>query len=136
MNAAGLAAEAARQRKAAQAGAAGDMARLKAALALSIAPAGEDGDILALLDPVLRRPGADREVAGMANFLLALTVERRHLRENAAAATTRLREQNRALEQQRQRADALGDRAAELQKKLDALSDLEKSLSNRQPPSH
>ncbi len=136
MNATRLTAEAARERKAAPPGATGDVARLKAALALTLAASPDDGDILALLEPILRRPATDPKVAGMANFLHATVVERRRLRESATAAGARQREDHRALEQQRQRAEALQDRAAELQKKLDALSDLEKSLTDRQSPSH
>jgi hypothetical protein len=62
-----------------------------------------------------------------------MSSERRRLRESAATTGNKLREERHAREQEKQRADALQDRAAELQQKLDALSQLEKSLSNRPP---
>ena len=70
----------------------------------------------------------------MASFLQAMAGERRRLRESAAASGTRLREERHAREVEKQRADALQERAAQLQQKLDALSDLEKSLSDRPTP--
>ena len=60
----------------------------------------------------------------MAAFLHALAAERRRLRESAATAQGRLRDERKAAEAQKQRADAL-------QQKLDALTDLEKSLADR-----
>ena len=125
-----LAAEAARQREAA-AREPGDMARVKAAIALSLVPRADEAEVLALVDPVAGRSSAPAEVRGMASFLQAMAQERRRLRESAAAAATHLREERHAREAEKQRADALQERAAQLQQKLDALSDLEKSLSNR-----
>ncbi len=130
-----LASEAARQRQAA-AGEQRDLPRVKAALALSLVPHSDEGEILALVDPVATRRGAPAEVRAMASFLHALAVQRRRLRESAAAAGTRLREERHALEQEKQRAEALQERAAQLQHKLDAISDIEKSLSDRPTPSH
>lgn len=129
-----LVAEAARQRQAA-AGEATDLARVKAAIALSLAHPAEDGDILALVEPVAKRDNAGAELKAMASFLLVLTTERRRLRESATAAGSRLRDERRAHEAQKQRADALQERAAQLQQKLDALTELEKSLSDRPSPS-
>ena len=53
----------------------------------------------------------------MASFLHIQMVERRRLRESAAA--------------QKQRADQLQERVAQMQQKLDALGEIEKSLSDR-----
>lgn len=125
-----LAAEAARQREAA-AREPGDVARVKAAIALSLVPRADEAEVLALVEPVAGRSSAPAEVRGMASFLQAMAQERRRLRESAAAAATHLREERHAREAEKQRADALQERAAQLQQKLDALSDLEKSLSNR-----
>jgi hypothetical protein len=116
-----LAAEAARQKREA-----GDLAKLKAAIALSLSPQAEEADILALVDPALK--SSDRDVRAMASFLHTMATERRRLRESAAAANARLREEKRAAETQKQRADTL-------QQKLDALTELEKSLSDRSSPS-
>jgi len=125
-----LAAEAARQREAA-AREPGDVARVKAAIALSLVPRADEAEVLALVEPVAGRSSAPAEVRGMASFLQAMAQERRRLRESAAAAATHVREERHAREAEKQRADALQERAAQLQQKLDALSDLEKSLSNR-----
>ncbi len=130
-----LAAEAARQRDLAVRDP-GDLARVRAALALSLAPHPDEAEILALVDPVLTQKNAPADVRGVASFLQAMAADRRRLRESAAAAGQKLREEHHAREQEKQRADALQERAAELQQKLDALSELEKSLSNRPPTSH
>ena len=123
MNESALNAEAARQKRER-----GDLARVKAALALSLSPQTEESDILALVDPAARSEGADRGLKAMAGFLQVLAAERRRLKESAAAAAVRLRDERRAYDAQKQRADAL-------QQKLDALTDLEKSLSDRPIPS-
>jgi hypothetical protein len=112
---AGLAAEAAKRRREA-----GDVARLKAAIALAFSSQAEESDILALVEPLEKRT-ADRDVKAMAGFLQAMALERRRVKENASA---RLRDEHKALDAQRQRAESL-------QQKLDALSELEKSLSER-----
>ena len=118
-----LNAEAARQKREA-----GDLARVKTALALSLSPQAEESDILALVDPIARKESADRDVKAMASFLQVLATERRRLKESAAATAVRLRDERRAHDAQKQRAEAL-------QQKLDALTDLEKSLSDRPVPS-
>jgi len=129
-----LATEAARQRHAA-AREATDLARVKAAIALSLAHPAEDEDILALVEPVAKRDNGGADLKAMASFLRVMTTERRRLRESATAAGSRLRDERRAHEAQKQRADALQERAAQLQQKLDALTELEKSLSDRPSPS-
>jgi hypothetical protein len=134
MNETLLSAEATRQKQLA-ASAPDDMTRLKAALALALAPQSEESEILALVDPIARKQSAPADVRAMASFLQVFTHERRRLRESATAARTSLRDERRALEAQKQRADAMQERAAQLQQKLDALTELEKSLSERSPPS-
>jgi hypothetical protein len=130
MNEAQLAAEAARQRRAA----ASDLGRVKAALALTMAHHPEDGDIAALVEPVARREAADPNARAMAGFLLVMAAERRRLRESAAAAGARLKDERRAQEAMKQKAEAAAERAAQLQQKLDALTEIERSLSDRQVP--
>ncbi len=129
-----LAAEAARQRMAVRAPGA-ELDSVKLGLALSLSPTSEEAEIIALLEPVARRPGADDDVRAMASFLLVQAAERKRLKEGAAAAGSRLRDERRATEAQKQRADALQERAAQLQQKIEALTELEKSLSDRQTPS-
>lgn len=125
MDEAGLAAEAARQRLLV-AHDPGDLARVRAALALSLAPQADENEVLALVQPVAGSAKTPMDLRGMASFLQAMATERRRLRESAATAGTRLRDERHAREQEKQRADGL-------QQKLDALSELEKSLSNRPP---
>jgi hypothetical protein len=133
LNETALATEAARQRSAAQRDGS-DMSRVKAALALALSRDAEEGDILALVEPVTRRASADADLKAMASFLQALAGDRRRLRESATANAAKLRDERRAHEAQKQRADALQERATQLQQKLDALTEIEKSLSDRQPP--
>ena len=109
-----------------------DLARVKVALALSLSREADEGEILSWVEPVAKRDHGDPGVRAMASFLHAIVQERRRLRENASAATARLRDERRAHEAQKQRADTLQERAAQLQQKLDALTELEKSLSDRQ----
>jgi hypothetical protein len=132
MNEAALAAEATRARQAATKDA-GDLARVKAGIAVSLLPQADEAEILALVEPVAKRD-APAPVKAMASFLQAQALERRRLRESAASARATLRDERRALETQKQRADALQERATALQQKLDALVELEKSLSDRQSP--
>ena len=123
-----LLAESARQRRLE-----GDVARVKAALALTLAH-GDESEVAALVEPVARRTSADADVRAMAGFLQVMAADRRRLRESAAAAGARLREERRAQEQLKQKADAAAERAAQLQQKLDALTEIERSLSDRQVP--
>jgi hypothetical protein len=116
MNEGGLAAESIRQKQLA-ARATDDMARLKAALALALAPQSDENEILAFVDPLVRKESAPADVRAMASFLQVWAQDRRRLK------------------MQKQRADVLQERAAQLQQKLDALTELEKSLSDRPPPS-
>ena len=129
-----LAAEAARQREATRAQGA-ELESVKLGLALALSPATEEGEIIALLEPVARKESADDDVRAMASFLLVQAAERRRLKEGVAAAGSKLRDERRALEAQKQRADALQERAAQLQQKIEALTELEKSLSDRPTPS-
>jgi hypothetical protein len=133
-----LAAETQRQREAARAQGT-DLETVKLALALSLVPSSDDGEIATLMEPVSRRANSDDDVRAMASFLLVQSAERRKLKEGVASAGSRLRDERRAHETQKQRADALEqraaqlqERAAQLQQKIDALTELEKSLSDRQ----
>jgi hypothetical protein len=111
-----------------------DATRVRAAMAMLLAKSGDDGEVAAVLEPVTKGD-SDADLKSMASFLQALVADRRRLRESAAASGSRLRDERRAAEAQKLRADALQERAAQLQQKLDALTELEKSLSDRQPPS-
>ena len=108
-----------------------ELGRIKAALQVLSVPGGDEAEAQALVEPVART-GTDPEAKAMAGFLLALVQERRRLKESAAGANAKLRDERKNAETQKLRADALQERAAELQQKLDALAELEKSLSEKQ----
>lgn len=131
LNERGLAAEATRQRQMAR-DESSDLAQVKVAMALSLSPQAEESEIIALVEPVVKKDGAEDDLRAMASFLHVQASERRRLKESAAAAGAKLRDERRAAEAQKQRADALQERAVQLQQKLDALTELEKSLSDRQ----
>jgi hypothetical protein len=120
MNEGALGAEAARMKRDAS-----DVARVKAALAMTLSSQSDEAEILELVDPVTRRSTADRDVRAMAALLQAMTTERRRLKQRAAAAAGEVREERKVAETQKQRAEAL-------QQKLDALTELEKSLAARE----
>jgi hypothetical protein len=119
MNDAALGAEAARMKRDAS-----DLARVKAALALTLSSQVDDGEILELVEPVTRKQAAS-DVRAMAALLYTMANERKRLRQRAAATAGELREERKLAETQKQRAD-------QLQQKLDALTDLEKSLATRE----
>jgi hypothetical protein len=104
---------------------ASDLARVKAALALSLSAQSDDAEILDLVDPVARKAGADRDVRAMAAFVQAMATERRRLKQRATATAGELREERRLAEAQKQRAE-------QLQQKLDALTEVERSLAERE----
>ncbi|HUP98195.1 MAG TPA: hypothetical protein VM073_09645 [Usitatibacter sp.] len=131
MNERSLAAEVARQREMARTSP-GDLGQIKVALALSLSSLADESEVISLVDPIVRRDNADDDLRAMASFLHVQALERRRHKESAAAAGAKLREERRATETQKQRADALQEKAAQLQQKLDALTELEKSLSDRQ----
>ena len=131
LNERGLAAEAVRQRQTARE-APSDLAQVKVALALSLSSQSEESEIISLVEPVVKRDAAEDDLRAMASFLHVQASERRRLKESAAASGAKLRDERRAAEVQKQRADALQERAAQLQQKIDALTELEKSLAERQ----
>jgi len=126
-----LAAEAAKAREAAERGI-DPFARVEAALALSMAAAPDDDQVLALVAPVLAAyPPAEKEIRAMAGFLQAIASDRRKLRDSLATASAKSRDDRREAHSQRLRAEAQQERADRLQLKLEALTNLEKSLANR-----
>jgi len=123
MNERALATEASRQRDISR-GMPNDLTQVKIAIALSLLPQSDETEILALVEPVARHDAAEDDLRAMASFLQVQASERRRLKESAAAASVRVRDERRAAEAQKQRADALQERAAQLQQKLDALSEI------------
>lgn len=101
----------------------GDLARVKAGLALALSQQSDEAEIIELVEPAMRR--GDRDVRAMASFVHSLAMERRRLKREVASANGQLREERRNVESQKQRAEAL-------QQKLEGLTELEKSLAERQ----
>ena len=126
-----LAAEAARAREAAERGSV-PFASVEAALALSLAATPDDAQILDLVAPVLAaQPPADPGIRAMAGFLQAIASDRRKLRDSLATAGAKSRHYRQEAQSLRLRAEAQQERADRLQLKLEALTNLEKSLANR-----
>jgi hypothetical protein len=126
-----LAAEASRARETAERGT-DSFASVEAALALSMAAAPDDAQVLALVAPVLAAyPPVEPEIRAMAGFLQAIASDRRKLRDSLATASAKSRDDRREAQSQRLRAEAQQERADRLQLKLEALTNLEKSLANR-----
>ena len=119
MNEAALAGEAARMKRDAS-----DVARVKAAMALTFSSQPDEVEILELVEPVARKQAAS-DVRAMAALLQAMANDRKRLKQRAAAAAGELREERKLAESQKQRAE-------QLQQKLDALTDLERSLATRE----
>jgi hypothetical protein len=108
-----------------------DVDRVELAFALTASGA-EDPEILAALEPVTREGGtASVDLKSVAGFLQGVILERRKLKEGLAAASTRASADRKSLEASRQREAQLQEQLLRLQKKLDALTNLEKSLSDR-----
>ena len=102
-----------------------DIARVKAALALSLSAQADESEVIELVEPITRKASSDRDVKAMASFVHAMATERRRLKQRAAATAGELREERKLSETQTQRAE-------QLQQKLDALTNLEKSLAERE----
>jgi len=119
MNEAALAGEAARMRRDAS-----DLARVKAALAMTLSSQADEAEIIELVEPVARKQGAG-DVRAMAALLNTNAQERRRLKQRAASAAGELRDERKLAEAQKQRAE-------QLQQKLDALTELERSLAARE----
>jgi len=108
-----------------------DVGRVELAFALTASGA-DEAEILAALEPVTREGGtASVDVKSVAGFLQGVVLERRKLKEGLAAANSRATADRKAAEAGRQKEAQLQEQLARLQKKLDALTNLEKSLSDR-----
>ncbi len=109
-----------------------NLANLKVALVLVAAGQADEAEILFLVEPMLREGAVrDADVVSMASFLHVVVLERRRLKESVTASGAKSRDDRRAYETQKARADALLEKNVQLQQKLDALTALEKSLSSR-----
>jgi hypothetical protein len=110
----------------------GNLARVEAAMAVAMAPAPDDEQVEELVAPVLAAfPPAEPDLRAMAGFLQGMASERRKLRDGLAAASAKSRDDRREAQSLRLRAEAQQERADRLQAKLEALTNLEKSLANR-----
>lgn len=108
-----------------------DVGRVELAFALT-AQGADETEILAALEPVTREGGtASVDVKSVAGFLQGVVLERRKLKEGLAAANTRAIADRKAIDAGRLKEAQLQDQLSRLQRKLDALTNLEKSLSDR-----
>lgn len=103
--------------------------RLRLALTLWIL-GGEDVEIQALAEaaPALAE---DEQLRGIGLLLSAIIVERRRNRELQANSVNRTRESRREQEAQQSRLDALQRQIEDLERKLAAMREMEKSLQQR-----
>ena len=108
-----------------------DVGRVELAFALTASGA-DESEILAALEPVTREGGtASVDVKSVAGFLQGVILERRKLKEGLAAANARASADRKSVDASRQKEAQLQEQVSRLQKKLDALTNLEKSLSDR-----
>jgi hypothetical protein len=108
-----------------------DVGRVELAFALTASGA-DESEILATLEPVTREgTTASVDVKSVAGFLQGVILERRKLKEGLAAANARASADRKSVEAGRQREAQLQEQLSRLQRKLDALTNLEKSLSDR-----
>src|SRR5262249_8453812 len=79
-----------------------DVTRIKLAMALTVSPQSDEADILAIVDPLARKDGStDEDVRTMASFLQGMANDRRRLKESAAVANARLRDERKARESEK-----------------------------------
>ena len=103
----------------------------RATSALHAARAGDEAELQALSSAVEKAAVSEPRLKPLASFLHEVAIDRRRLRDNLTASTAKLRDERRAHEALRARVDAAQERVTQLQQKLEALSALEKSLSDR-----
>ncbi|MDX2220974.1 MAG: hypothetical protein SF172_18300 [Burkholderiales bacterium] len=103
--------------------------RLRTALTLWAA-GGEDQEIQALAEPSQANNDED-QLRGIGVLLTSIIAERRRNRELQTHSMTRNRESRREQESQQVRVDALKRQIDDLERKLAAMRDLEKSLQQR-----
>lgn len=103
--------------------------RLRLALTLW-ASGGEEQEIQALAESP-QNGNEDGQLRGIGMLLTAIIVERRRNRELQVSTQTRSRESKREQEIQQARLDALKRQIEDLERKLAAMRDMEKSLQQR-----
>ena len=102
--------------------------RIRLALALW-ASGGDDQEIQALAESSLATES--EQIRGIGSLIIAICMERRRNSDIANRSLSRSRESKRELEAQNAKVDALQRQIVELERKLEALREMEKSLSQR-----
>lgn len=107
-----------------------DTNRLKLAVVLVQSGSADEGEILALVDPVTQEQ-ADPGLRGLAVLLHTTMMERRKTREALLATQGRLRDAQKSQENTQARSEQLKKQVEDLERKLTALKSIEKSLIQR-----
>lgn len=109
-----------------------DFARLKLALALASQSNSDDSELQSLLEPLLQDPAsANPELRALAILLHHASQERKRAKEGVNLAQARLRDAQKNVESSQARVDTQRKQIEDLEKKLNAIKTIEKSLIQR-----
>ena len=109
-----------------------DFARLKLALALASQSNSDDSELQSLLEPLLQDPAsANPELRALAILLHHASQERKRAKDGLNLAQARLRDAQKNVESSQARVDTQRKQIEELEKKMNALKTIEKSLIQR-----
>ena len=114
-----------------------ELTRLKLALLLASSANTDDGELMTLLEPLVQdSASAKPEIRALATLMHGAAYERKRTKDSLAAVTTRLREAQKSQESNLARIDQQRRQIEDLEKKLNALKTIEKSLIQRadKPP--
>lgn len=114
-----------------------ELTRLKLALLLASSANSDDGELMTLLEPLVQDPASAKpEIRALATLMHGAAHERKRTKDNLAAVNTRLREAQKSQESSLARLEQQRRQIEDLEKKLNALKTIEKSLIQRadKPP--
>lgn len=114
-----------------------ELTRLKLALLLASSANSDDGELMALLEPLVQDPASAKpEIRALATLMHGAAYERKRTKDSLAAINTRLREAQKNQESGLARLEQQRRQIEDLEKKLNALKTIEKSLIQRadKPP--
>jgi predicted nucleic acid-binding Zn-ribbon protein len=109
-----------------------ELTRLKLALLLATNANADDGELMALLEPLVQDAvSAKPEIRALAALVHGAAYERKHIKDGLATAQARLREAQKSQETSLARVEQQRRQIEDLEKKLNALMTIEKSLIQR-----
>lgn len=114
-----------------------EVTRLKLALLLASNANTDDGELMTLLEPLVQdAASAKPEIRALATLVHGAAYERKRTKDSLAAAQARLREAQKSQESSLARVDQQRRQIEDLEKRLNALKTIEKSLIQRtdKPP--